>query len=67
MKLTAHFGDFLSDVVNLNNTRVSLLEDSVIAIQNFIRGSKWTPEIIELDSLPSPQHSLMVCKKCIYC
>jgi hypothetical protein len=43
MKLTGHFTDFLNDIVNLNPTRLTRLENSVSAIKDVIRGSGWTP------------------------
>jgi hypothetical protein len=45
MKLIDHFNDFLKDVVNLNATRVTQLEDSIDAIEDFIRASDWQPRI----------------------
>jgi hypothetical protein len=43
MKLTGHFADFLNDVVNLNPTRLTRLENSVSAIKEVIRNSSWSP------------------------
>lgn len=45
MKLVEHFSAFLIDVINLNATRVSQLEDSIEALKDFIRGSDWTPVV----------------------
>jgi len=45
MKLIAHFDTLLDDVVNLNATRVTKLEDSIEAIKSFVRGSDWKPRI----------------------
>lgn len=45
MKLINIFNDFLSETVNLNQTRFNQLNDSVSAIQRFISSSTWQPEI----------------------
>ena len=45
MKLVNHFDDFLANTVNLNSTRIGLLDDSVEAIKSFIRNSSWDPRI----------------------
>jgi len=45
MKLVDHFTDFLTDVVDLNATRVSQLEGSIEALKDFIRRSDWEPAI----------------------
>jgi hypothetical protein len=45
VKLVAHFDTFLADVVNLNDTRLNQLNDSVESIKTFVRGSSWKPKI----------------------
>lgn len=45
MKLVSDFKDFLADTVNLNQTRLGLLEERVEVIKNFIRDSDWEPRI----------------------
>ncbi len=45
MKHIDLFRDFLKDTVDLNTTRVTELEGSTEAIQSFVDGSTWTPEI----------------------
>lgn len=45
MKLLDHFRTFMTDVVNLNDARVSQLETSIGAIQSAIRGSDWKPKV----------------------
>lgn len=45
MKLTDHLRTFLTDTVNLNDTRLSRLENSIEAIKGVIRESGWTPRI----------------------
>ncbi|MFT4080825.1 SMODS domain-containing nucleotidyltransferase [Rhodomicrobium sp.] len=45
MKLVGDFRDFLSDTVNLNQTRLDRLEDRITAIKTFIRDADWEPRI----------------------
>lgn len=45
MKLVNEFKSFLSDTVNLNQTRLDRLEERVTTIKNFIRDSDWEPRI----------------------
>lgn len=45
MKHVGLFKTFLSDVVDLNATRLDQLEASVDAIKSFIRGSDWEPKV----------------------
>lgn len=45
MKHTASFDDFLKDVVNLNTTRLNLLDESFEAIKKFIRSSTYKAKI----------------------
>ncbi|MBV1834471.1 SMODS domain-containing nucleotidyltransferase [Novacetimonas pomaceti] len=45
MKLVPQFTAFLKDTVNLNQTRINLLEGNVDAIKSFIRQSTWEPRI----------------------
>ncbi|RWX58587.1 nucleotidyltransferase, partial [Mesorhizobium sp. M4B.F.Ca.ET.089.01.1.1] len=45
MKLVNDFKNFLSDTVNLNQTRITLLEDRAETINSFLRASDWEPTI----------------------
>lgn len=45
MKLISDFKDFLTDTVNLNQTRLDRLEERVETIRDFIRTSEWEPRI----------------------
>lgn len=45
MKLKDHFDTFLDEVVNLNATRLQLLENSVEVLKDVVRGSTWPPRI----------------------
>lgn len=60
MKLESHFRDFLADTVNLNTTRVGLLEDSVESIKNAVRGFDWKPRIRGFDEHGSWAHETII-------
>ena len=45
MKLVSQFKSFLTDTVNLNQTRLNALETNVEAIKNFVRQCDWDPKI----------------------
>jgi hypothetical protein len=45
MKHVDLFKDFLTDTVNLNDTRVTDLETSIEAVKNAVRDSDWEPHI----------------------
>jgi hypothetical protein len=45
MKVVQHFKDFLTDTVNLNATRIQLLEVSIVAIKDFMRQCEYEPRI----------------------
>jgi hypothetical protein len=45
MKLVSLFDDFLKDTVNLNKTRIDLLEASIPALKSFVRASDWQPKV----------------------
>lgn len=46
MRLHEHFKTFLDDHVNLNPTRLGLLEDSIVAVKNAVRTLAWGPKIL---------------------
>ncbi|MBI1328396.1 MAG: nucleotidyltransferase [Alphaproteobacteria bacterium] len=60
MKVTDLFTEFLKDTVNLNKTRLDLLEDSVGAIKDFIRQSEWTPKIKSFEEQGSWAHKTII-------
>lgn len=60
MKLHEHFKIFLDDHVNLNSTRLSLLEDSVIAVENAVRALTWGPKIISFAPQGSWAHETII-------
>lgn len=45
MKLLDHFKRFMEDHVNLNKTRIELLEGSIEAVKDAVTASDWGPEI----------------------
>jgi hypothetical protein len=45
VKLIDHFSTFMTEVVNLNATRVGQLEDSIEALKGALRASDWPPKI----------------------
>lgn len=45
MKNVAEFRNFLSDTVNLNQTRLDQLQARVTTIKSFVRDSDWEPQI----------------------
>jgi Second Messenger Oligonucleotide or Dinucleotide Synthetase domain/Adenylyl/Guanylyl and SMODS C-terminal sensor domain len=60
MKLVGLFDDFLKDTVNLNQTRVDLLDDSIAALKTFIRGSDWKPRIRGFEEQGSWAHRTII-------
>lgn len=60
MKHVGLFKAFLSDVVDLNSNRLSLLDDSVEAIKTFLRGSDWEPTLKGFQSQGSWAHKTII-------
>jgi len=60
VKLCSHFADFLRDTVNLNQSRIDTLEDSVEAIQAFIKGSDWEPRVWKFVAQGSWAHETII-------
>jgi hypothetical protein len=60
MKHVDLFNDFLKDVVNLNDTRVSELETSTEAIKNAVRASDWEPHISDWMAQGSWAHKTII-------
>jgi len=60
MKLVDHFDTFLTDVVNLNTTRITLLEDSIEALKGVIRASDWPPRIKSFTPQGSWAHKTII-------
>ena len=60
MKLVASFDAFLSDVVNLNDTRIDQLDGSFEAIKSFIRASEYSPKIVSFFKHGSWAHKTII-------
>ncbi|WP_423368603.1 SMODS domain-containing nucleotidyltransferase [Burkholderia sp. LMG 32019] len=60
MKLIDLFNTFLRDEVNLNQTRVDLLEGSVEAVKMAIKGSAWGPKIVSFAAHGSWAHGTII-------
>ncbi|MFL6875914.1 SMODS domain-containing nucleotidyltransferase [Pseudomonas marginalis] len=60
MKHLPQFDDFLSNTVNLNQTRFQNLQSSIDAIENFVRNSTWAPKIIEFKAQGSWAHKTII-------
>ncbi|MCW5595257.1 MAG: hypothetical protein KIT42_05225 [Rhodocyclaceae bacterium] len=60
MKLHEHFKTFLDDHVNLNTTRIELLESSVEAVQDAVKNSSWGPTIDSFAAQGSWAHGTII-------
>lgn len=60
MKLHEHFKTFLADNVNLNATRLELLEKSIEAVQTTVKASSWGAEIIKFAPHGSWAHQTII-------
>jgi len=60
MKLVNQFKTFLSEDVNLNDTRVSQLGTSVEAVQKALKASSWGPKILDFDAHGSWAHGTII-------
>lgn len=60
MKLVSDFQDFLRDTVNLNKTRIELLEERVETIKSFLRDSDWEPTISNFIEQGSWAHDTII-------
>lgn len=60
MKLHEHFKAFLDDHVNLNSTRLSLLEGSITAVENAVRALGWGPKVFSFAPQGSWAHETII-------
>lgn len=60
MKLVNLFRSFLADTVNLNQDRITKLENNVEALQNFVRQCEWGPEINGFEPQGSWAHDTII-------
>lgn len=60
MKQISTFDEFLADTVNLNDTRVALLDSSFEAIKRFIRSADYKPKILSFYKHGSWAHKTII-------
>jgi len=60
MKLHNLFKTFLEDHVNLNATRLTLLESSIVAVENAVRALAWGPKVISFSPQGSWAHETII-------
>jgi hypothetical protein len=61
MKLIKHFDDFLKNVVNLNQSRLVILKDRVIAIEKYLKNNDMFGDaFVELKSQGSWVHKTII-------
>ncbi|MGO4469165.1 SMODS domain-containing nucleotidyltransferase, partial [Pseudoduganella sp. RAF53_2] len=60
MKLHDHFRTFLEDFVNLNATRLDLLENSIEAVKTAVKASSWEAKIIDFAPQGSWAHKTII-------
>jgi hypothetical protein len=60
VKLVGLFDDFLKETVNLNKTRIDLLENSIPALKNFVRDSDWNPKVRTFEDQGSWAHKTII-------
>lgn len=60
MKLHDSFKTFLTDHVNLNSTRLTQLEASIVAVQNAVKALTWGPKIISFEHQGSWAHETII-------
>lgn len=60
MKLLDHFKTFMTSTVNLNETRIKQLADSINAVESVIRALDWGPAIKSFESQGSWPHGTII-------
>lgn len=60
MKLVEHFGNFLNNTVNLNQTRIDTLEARVEVVKDFIRGSDYRAVVRGFSAQGSWAHKTII-------
>lgn len=60
MKFTGHFNEFLNDTVNLNQSRIDLLEQRVTTISGYLRNSAYEPRIRRFTPQGSWAHKTII-------
>ena len=60
MKLVATFNEFLTDTVDLNETRISQLEQSIEALKNVLTASAWRDRFLSFAAQGSWAHKTII-------
>lgn len=60
MKLVSLFDNFLKDTVNLNKTRIDLLDNSIPALKTFVREADWKPKVRTFEEQGSWAHKTII-------
>ncbi len=60
MKMISQFNSFLSDTVNINQTRFDQLESSIEAVKRYLSNSGWTPKIVRYAAHGSWAHRTII-------
>lgn len=60
MKLLSLFRSFLQDTVNLNQTRIDLLEGSIDTLQKFVKQCDWEPKVLGFEPQGSWAHDTII-------
>ncbi|WP_236477051.1 SMODS domain-containing nucleotidyltransferase, partial [Pseudomonas syringae] len=60
MKMISQFNSFLSDTVNINQTRFDRLESSIEAVKRYLSNSGWTPKIVRYAAHGSWAHRTII-------
>lgn len=60
MKLVKLFDEFLKNTVNLNKSRIDLLDDSIGALKTFVRDADWKPRVRTFEEQGSWAHQTII-------
>jgi hypothetical protein len=60
VKLASLFDEFLKETVNLNKTRIDLLDASIPALKSFVRDSGWKPKVRTFEEQGSWAHQTII-------
>ena len=60
MRHAQYFDEFLRDTVNLNQTRIDILQQRVATVEDLVRRSDWTPTIRSFEAQGSWAHKTII-------
>lgn len=60
MKLVKVFDDFLKNTVNLNQSRIDLLDNSIAALKTFVKDADWKPKLRSFEEQGSWAHETII-------